>query len=362
VTLRFSLALAHLLLGAFTWAVAAALATEPVWLAIAAALLVALLVDQMSEYMLERVVLRRPETWAMRLTLVAVAQYGLFSPLTAVLMALSGESVAERPLGSVSEDELKTWVEVGEHDGGLEQGEREMIYSIFGFGDTLCREIMVPRVNMLALDVNTPLPEALDVLISSGHSRVPVYDETVDNIVGMLYSKDLLKITLVPQETVSIRQFLRPAYYVPESKKVDDLLQEMQSNRTHIAVVVDEYGGVAGLVTLEDIMEEIVGEIRDEYDQSEEADVQQVGEGEYLFKGEADLDDFNEVTNLHLPKDLADTLGGYVYGRLGRVPVQNEKLDVEGWRLTVEQVSRRQIRKIRVNKIPSNQGVEEEKE
>ena len=152
----------------------------------------------------------------------------------------------------------------------MEPDERKMIYSIFQFGDTLCREIMVPRIEVLALDVNTPLNTAINQLVESGHSRAPVYEDVIDNVVGLLYAKDLLKMHTGPTDKQTIRKFLRPAYFVPESKKVDELLAEMQAKGIHLAVVVDEYGGMAGLVTLEDIVEEIVGEIRDEYDQSEE--------------------------------------------------------------------------------------------
>ena len=228
-------------------------------------------------------------------------------------------------MSPVTEDELKSWVEEGQPEGSLEQGERRMIYSIFHFGDTLAREIMVPRIDILALDVSTPLEEAILALNNSGHSRVPVFEETIDNVIGLLYAKDLLRVRLEGQNLSSLRSLLRPAYFVPEAKKVDELLREMQARSVHMALVVDEYGGIAGLVTLEDIVEEIVGEIRDEYDQSEEHAVR-TGRmtDEYLFHGRIDLDDFNSGDGIHLTKDVADTLGGFIYSQIGRVPVGGE--------------------------------------
>jgi CBS domain containing-hemolysin-like protein len=227
-----------------------------------------------------------------------------------------------------------------------------MIYSIFEMGDTLVREIMLPRIYITALDVNTPLEQALDMFLQSGHSRVPVYEESIDNILGLLFAKDLLKVWREGGKNDSLRSLLRTAYFVPEAKVVDELLAEMQTRRIHMAIVVDEYGGVAGLVTLEDIVEEIVGEIRDEYDQGEELPYTQVAEGEYIFQGRIDLEDFNELMGSHLPMDEAETLGGFIYDRMGRVPVSGEALLVDDLELIVEQVSKQRIRKVRARKLP----------
>ena len=154
---------------------------------------------------------------------------------------------------------------------------------------------------------------------------MPVYEETIDNVIGLLYAKDLLRVQLQEgQKISSLRSLLRPAYFVPEAKKVDELLREMQARSVHMALVVDEYGGIAGLVTLEDIVEEIVGEIRDEYDQSEEQLFEKVSEDEYIFHGRIDLDDFNTVMGTNLSKEVADTLGGFIYSQIGRVPVGGE--------------------------------------
>jgi putative hemolysin len=198
-------------------------------------------------------------------------------------------------------------------------------------------------------------------LLASGHSRVPVYEETIDHIAGLLYTKDLLRLWQQNDRPGSLREILRPAYFVPEAKKVDELLSEMQARRIHMAIVIDEYGGVAGLVTLEDIVEEIVGEIRDEYDQAEEPPYQLIGEGEFSFLGRVDIDDFNELMETHLSKDEADTIGGFMYSQIGRVPVNGEAIRLDDLTLTVEQVSGRRIRKVRAKKafpLPKVEGEE----
>jgi len=258
---------------------------------------------------------------------------------------------APEALASAMEDELKTLVDAGEEEGVFEQEERRMIYSIFEMGETLAREIMVPRIDMLALDVRTPLQQAVDAFMQSGHSRVPVYEETVDNLLGLLYAKDLLRIWREGMDVDSLQSLLRPVYFVPEAKKVDELLAEMLSQRIHMSIIVDEYGGVSGLVTLEDIVEEILGEIRDEFDQGEEMPYQAFQDGGYIFQGRVSLDDFNEITGSHLPTDEADTLGGYIYSRLGHVPNVGETVQEGGMVLTVEQVSGRRIRKVRSSRI-----------
>jgi CBS domain containing-hemolysin-like protein len=299
------------------------------------------------EWVTERIVMRQPEAWTVRLT----GFVRVFKAILAIFLfpaALSRESQDALEISSlVTEDELKTLVDAGQEEGIFEQGERKMIYSVFALGETLAREIMVPRTDMLALDVQTPLPEAVDALLQAGHSRVPVYEENVDRTLGLLYAKDLLRAWREDQRPASIRSLLRPAYFVPEAKKVDELLAEMQSQRIHMAVVVDEYGGVAGLVTLEDIVEEVLGEIQDEYDQGEEAPYQKLVDGSYLFLGRVDLADFNEIMGANLIREEADTLGGYIYHHLGRVPGVGDEVKTGKIILTVEQVTGRRIRKVR---------------
>ncbi len=305
------------------------------------------------EHLVEGGVLEHAEEWTIRFTPLARFLDGLFSPLTTPLLHLLGSPQAlQQRFISVTESELRTWVKEGEPEGSLDQDEREMIYSIFHFGEKLCREIMVPRIDMSAVEIQTPLEEVIQILTRTGHSRLPVYEETVDNIIGLLYAKDLLKVRPEEGQTLeSLRNILRPAYFVPEAKRVKDLLEEMQEQRIHMAIVVDEYGGVAGLVTLEDIVEEIVGEIRDEYDQSEEQPYQKISEDEYLFQARIDLDDFNEIMGTHIEKDLADTIGGLMYGLIGQVPTGGETVQIENVLLKVEQVTGRRIRKVRATRI-----------
>jgi CBS domain containing-hemolysin-like protein len=315
------------------------------------------------EFLVERFPLKDPEAWAFALAPVANLLDLFFGPLISVFVRLQGtQDTIQRNLGSVSEDELKTWVEVGEPQGGLEPDERKMIYSIFQFGETLCREIMVPRIEVLALDVKTPLSTAINLIVESGHSRLPVYEEVIDNVIGLLYAKDLLKQQNSSDDHPSIRKFLRPAYFVPESKKVDELLAEMQARGIHMAVVVDEYGGMAGLVTLEDIVEEIVGEIRDEFDQSEVRLVQKISQNEYLFMGRVSLDDFNAALETELVSDQSDTLGGYFLNQMGRVPSEGDQLQIGSWKLPVEEIRGRRIGRIRAVRIEEPLKVESEEE
>lgn len=353
-SLRLMVSLGHVLLVAAGWWLAAStmgMSTTLGSLLGGCALGIVLIL--LVESLVERAVFDNPELWAVRLTPVASVADALLSPVSALMTALVGASPAleQRRTGGVTEDELKTWVEVGQPDGALEQDERQMIASIFEFSDTLCREVMVPRIDVLALDRQTSLGDAVQALLGSGHSRVPVYDGTIDNIVGLLYAKDLLRATDQGGSSgMVIADLLRPAYFVPESKKVDELLREMQARGVHMAIVVDEYGGMAGLVTLEDIVEEIVGEIRDEYDQGEDYLYQEITPDEFVFTGRLDMDDLNELLNLHIVQDQADTLGGYIYGQMGRVPLEGDRLKLDGWTLTVEQVSGRRIRKVRARR------------
>lgn len=303
------------------------------------------------EFGLEQWILRRADDWALRLVDFGRALVVIFTPLTFLPLLILKPVNGHQSHAQFTEDELKTWAESEEEPGSLEREERQMIYSIFQFGETMTREIMVPRIDILALDARTSLADAIQVFLESGHSRLPVYESTIDNVIGLLYAKDLLKTSSRKDEQVSLRELVRPAYFVPETKKVDELLAEMQSERIHMGLVVDEYGGVAGLVTLEDIVEEIVGEIRDEYDTaSEEVLYQEVGPHEYIFQGRIDLDDFNEIMNSHLSKDEADTLAGYLYDQMGRVPQGGESIMVDGLTFSIEQVTGRRIRRVRVHR------------
>jgi putative hemolysin len=313
-------------------------------------LLAALLVVVVGELLPERWVLRAPEEYAIAFAPLAAGLEWLLSPLVRLTLFLASRvsrPLAGKPTPFVTEEEIKTLVDAGEEGGVLEEEEKEMIYSIFDIGDTLAREIMVPRIDVLALDVSTPLPQAVDAVLTAGHSRVPVYQGSIDNIVGLLYAKDLLRAWKDAGQGGQLRDLMRPAYFAPETKKADALLAELQQKRIHMAVVVDEYGGTAGIVTLEDIVEEIVGEIRDEYDVNEESLFERVNENETIFDARIDLDEVNELLELHLPTGESDSLGGFIYGQLGHVPAAGEKVPAGPFTFEVLSVTGRRIRKVR---------------
>ncbi len=251
----------------------------------------------------------------------------------------------------VTEEEIKTLVDAGEEEGVIQEEEKEMIYSIFELGDTLAREVMIPRIDVVALDVRTPMLEALDTIMEAGHSRIPVYDETIDNVQGLLYAKDLLPYLREGRTDVPLKSILRQAYFIPETKKASDLLPDLQQRRVHMAVVVDEYGGVAGLVTIEDLLEEIVGEIQDEYD-TEEPFVEFVTDNVYVFDARLDLDDLNRLMDVSLPTDDSDTLGGFIYSELGEVPAVGDQVVFDDMDFTVQSVTGRRIKKVRVERRP----------
>ncbi|NMC15515.1 MAG: HlyC/CorC family transporter [Chloroflexi bacterium] len=358
-SLRLGLALAHFLVAGVAAVIVIQILKIPSFWALLGIIIGIMLLVSVFEYLLERRILDAPEKSAIGFTGFAALLDFFFLPATKLMTALLGTH-AEKVTLSVTDEALRDWVEVGQPESTLEKGEREMIYSIFHFSETLTREIMVPRIDVLALDVNTTISGARKEFINAGHSRVPVYEDTVDNVVGLLYAKDLLGVVDGNDTIAQQRKLLRPAYFVPEAKKVDELLTELQLRGVHMAVVVDEYGGVAGVVTLEDIMEEIVGEIRDEYDQAEERLYEETGSGEYVFLGRATIDEFNEATGLHLSKEHADTLGGLIYSKLGRVPQPGEVVNEEGVEFTVEEVIARRILKVKARMLTEGRSLEEQ--
>lgn len=250
-------------------------------------------------------------------------------------------------LGVITEEDLRTYVDASEEGGELKEDEKAMIYSIFNLDDTLAREIMVPRIDVVAIEAQTRVRDALNVIVEAGHSRVPVYADNIDNVVGLLYAKDLLTYWRDSGEPGSVQNLVREVYYVPETKPASELLRELQQRKIHIAIVVDEYGGMAGLVTIEDILEEIVGEIQDEYD-SDEFLMERITDHEYIFNARADLDDINHIMSINLPTDESDTLGGLVYAMVGRVPEVGDSVVVADTRLTVLTVDGRRIGRVKI--------------
>jgi CBS domain containing-hemolysin-like protein len=240
---------------------------------------------------------------------------------------------------------------VREAEQPLQATEMQMIASILEMEETVAREVMVPRIDMVTLNVECTLHQALSIIIEAGHSRIPVYEEDTDHVVGFLYAKDLLACFHEQRTDAPVRDLLRPAYFVPASKKVNVLLHEMQRDRVHIAMVVDEYGGIAGLVTIEDIIEEIVGEIQDEYDVEEETYVQVLEPNVFLLNGRLDLYSLAKLIDTELPEGDADTLGGLIYSGLGHVPVPGETLEIDSWRFTVLSLEGRRIEEVRAEPI-----------
>ncbi|HEY6609244.1 MAG TPA: hemolysin family protein [Candidatus Limnocylindria bacterium] len=279
----------------------------------------------------------------------------LVTSISAVLVRLLGGR--EKPLGGyLSTEELKILVETGSEQGEIEEEEKEMIHGVIELGDKAVHEVMVPRIGIRAVNVNDPLDEVIDTIVLAGHSRLPVFDESLDNIIGILYAKDLLpylKGNGRGNGPFDIRSLVRPAVYVPESKPVDDLLHEMQVAKRHIAIVVDEYGGTAGLVTMEDVVEEIVGEIQDEYD-TEDPMVEDLSTDEdiaFRLDGRVSMDDLRDLFDLsdddEDDEDAYDTVGGFVVHRVGRIPLPGTELPFrDGVRLTVEAAEPRRVAKV----------------
>lgn len=278
---------------------------------------------------------------------------GLMSPLVTVIVAVSrwlaGVFGSSDKVNVVTEEEIMTMLNTSEKEGGIENAEKEMIYSVLQFGDRLVREVMIPRIDVVAIDIDTTVDEALQTFIENGHSRLPLYEETIDNIKGLLYAKDLLNIMRKENfHTKPLRELMRKAFFVPESKRAELLLKELRHNKIHMAVVVDEYGGTAGIITIEDLLEEIVGDIQDEYDLHEEAEFTQQGPNVYVIDASMSLNDFNDLLEVELPTEESDTLGGFVFTTLGHVPDVGESLEFGNLTLRVETIEGRRLRKIHV--------------
>lgn len=275
------------------------------------------------------------------------------SPFIAILLgvsrAVSSLFSSSRLTNVITEEEIMTLVDAGHTGGTIEIEEKDMIFSVLQLDETSVSEVMVPRPDVVAVEINQSLDEAAGLFIESGYSRIPVYEETIDHIAGLLYAKDLLKQWREGQpDTSNIRSLIRPAHFVSEEEYVDHLLKEIQKEKVHLAIVQDEYGGTAGLVTIEDIIEEIIGDIRDEYDVNEEAEYEQLASHEYNIDASIDLDDFNDLLDVDLPTEEIDTLGGYIYTHFGRVPVVGETIETDDLILDILSIDGLRIRKVHV--------------
>ncbi len=259
----------------------------------------------------------------------------------------------------VTEEEIKEWIDVGEESGAIEENERAMLHSVFRFGDTIAREVMTPRPDVVMISDSTSLNEALDLFHETGFSRLPVYHGEGENIIGILNVKDVFRAIHSGVPDVSIPDMIHEVYFVPESKKIDDLLKELQFKQSHLAIILDEYGVFSGVVSIEDILEELVGDILDEFD-IEEDEIQDMGNGTYLIDAQGWVEDINKAIPVPLPlaPDNYETVGGLVFTRLGRIPHIGESIiipEVNG-RLTVTQMRGRQILKVKLTleSLPEN--------
>ncbi|MGB9619594.1 MAG: hemolysin family protein, partial [Armatimonadota bacterium] len=271
-----------------------------------------------------------------------------YSIASAIIKLFGGNINQGHPL--VTEAELKTMMDVGSEEGVFEEEEKEMIHSIFDFTDTVARQVMVPRTDMKAAPVTSSLDDLLDLITTTGHSRIPIYEDNVDHIIGVVHAKDLLPILRQEKRPFDIRAVMREAYFIPETKDVDELLAEFKRGNIQMAIVRDEYGGTAGLVTVEDLLEEIVGEIRDEYD-VEEPLIQVVDQDHAIVNARMNVDDLNEQMNLDIPEsEEYETIGGFVFDLFGRQPNEGETVSYANLDFTVEKVENGRLHTIAVTR------------
>ncbi len=248
---------------------------------------------------------------------------------------------------ALTEKELQDAINSSEVEGILKESEGDMLQSIFEFGDTIVREVMVPRTDMVCAPANAPLSVFLELIISSGHSRVPLFEGSTDRIVGVVYAKDLLRNWGASDETLSLTEVMRTPYFIPETKRIEDLLVDFRTRRVHMAIAVDEYGGTSGLITIEDLLEEIVGDIQDEYDL--EVDWAQPQEdGTLLVDARLSVEELEEYYDIDIPREKFDTIGGYLFHLLGKVPKAGEKITDNGLIFMVEESNERKIGKVRI--------------
>ncbi len=279
--------------------------------------------------------------------------FGLLSPIFTFTVGLPFlKLIKRREEGLISTlERLPSLKDEGRELEELEQEEKEMIQGIFEFADTTVKEVMVPRIDVISASLQNSLEEVLDLIVKYGHSRIPLYDGKIDNIVGIIYAKDLLQNLHQKGKNFSLQKVARKAYFVPESKGINELLREFKRKKIHMAVVVDEYGGTAGIVTLEDLLEEIVGEIQDEYDREEQL-ITPLREGTYLVAAMVSIDDLNEQLEIDLPTQDYETLGGFLYDLANSIPQEGTELEYEGIRFLIKEVKGQRITKVELE-LPS---------
>jgi magnesium and cobalt exporter, CNNM family len=336
---------------------------EPIALLVVTGLL-ALFTIVFGELVPKSLALAHTEGFALGLSPFIELAQGLLSPI--VWLLTSATSAITRLLGAgelspqaMTTEELKLIVERTGEQGVLEAEEEQMISAVIELGESRVHEVMVPRIDIVALPATGNVADAVELILAQGHSRIPVYEDTVDNIIGILYAKDLLPILNGDEPSPAVRAILRPPVFVPESMSIDDLLHELQRRKVHLAIVLDEYGGTAGLVTIEDLLEEIVGEIQDEYD-TEEPMVVRLSEDEARVDGRADVDDLVELFDVRLDEEdeeQYDTVGGLVYHYIGGVPKVGDQVQLDGATLTVESTDGRRVGKVLAVRQPRESGL-----
>lgn len=271
----------------------------------------------------------------------------IFYSIASFIIKLFGGNINQgHPL--VTEEELKTMVDVGSEEGVFEQDEKEMLFNIFDFGDLQVKDVMVQRVDVTAIDVDADLQEVMDIVAAEQFSRFPVYGEDIDDIIGILNVKDLLFLSDEDKKSFDLRKYIREPYYAYEFKRITELFKELKKNRTHISVILDEYGGTVGIATIEDLLEEIVGEIDDEYDDDRTMDIETIKKNEYVVSGSYRLDELNENIGTHIESEEFDSIGGYLIGILGTFPENGEIIETDGIKFIVDEVDKNRIKKIRM--------------
>ena len=311
------------------------------------------------------------EGWAMFVAPFIKLVSVILTPLVFLLTKLSDTVVRfskknEEEDPTITEDEFKILVNVGQEEGVFDESETEMINSIMEFDETYVKAIMVPRIDIVAVDVDDSINDALRLIIDGGHSRIPAYEESIDNIVGILYAKDIFEHLNANFDELKVKELIRDAYYIPETKKVSDLLNELRLKKVHMAIILDEYGGTNGLVTIEDLIEEIIGDIQDEYDAEEDLIVMH-SDNQLVADARAPIGDVEEAFDMELDEEIledseADTIGGLAFEHLGGIPEVNDEVTVGRFLIRIINVSGRRITKVEVTLLPPEEEEDDEDE
>ena len=251
---------------------------------------------------------------------------------------------------SLSQKDIESIIDVGEEEGVINQEEHEMIQGIFELKQAVVREVMVPRMDIKCVPREATINDVVDLIISEGHSRIPIFDGKIDNIVGIVYAKDLLAFWGKDEKEIPLEKVMRQPYFIPETKKLEELLREFKVKRVHMAIVVDEYGGLLGLVTIEDLIEEVFGEIEDEYDQRVEGRIVRLGDGSVSVDGKLEIEELERYFDVEIHKENFETVGGFIFHLLGRVPEPGERVDFDSLSMIIESADGMRIERVRIIK------------